>query len=65
MKIEVELHAVEVNGTEPEIDDRPRVTVEAHWNDDDLVVIKIGSGKRYTINADELVAAIERTTGWR
>ncbi len=65
MKLSAELSAYEVNGEEQSGLERPVVSVAAHWNRDDMVDIKTGDGKRYTVVAKDLVEAVRRCTGWR
>ena len=41
--------------------DKERIAVDSHWNEDDKVVVRIGTEK-YTVVADELIDAIKRAS---
>jgi hypothetical protein len=50
----------EIDGKEVNMhkESSPRITVCSHWNRDELVVLIVGE-KSYTVNGDDLAAAIK------
>ena len=40
---------------------KPEIYINSHWNDDELVVLVIGEQK-ITLNAEEVVAAVQNAT---
>lgn len=64
MGIEVEcvVECYEVDGKEVEIGgDRPKLRVLSHWNNDHMVILKIGT-KTWTVVAEHLDAAVTNAT---
>ena len=66
MKVTNELKIYEINGTDLGIKAAPFavITVESHWNRDELVVIRCGDTS-YTVSANQLQAALKNATNWR
>jgi len=58
IKVTSEVQCYEVNGQECT---GPRVRVDSHWNRDAMVVLDI-DGKRYTVSASDLIAALHNAT---
>jgi hypothetical protein len=65
MRIDVRsyVHVYDVDGTATPMvgDGRVRVEVVSHWNDDKMVVLRVG-GKSYLVSADNLTVAIANAT---
>ena len=58
MKVESIVDVYEVNDQEIPIGkDNPTIKVKSHWNDNDMVILKIGN-KEYTVVASQLISAI-------
>jgi hypothetical protein len=50
----------EVDGEEQGGLEQPTVNVLTHWNRDEMVRLRLGNGKVYTVVADDLMLAIKR-----
>lgn len=61
IKVINELDVVELNGIEVPPGSEGKITVLSHWLRDQLVVLEI-EGKRYTLKARDLQAAITNAT---
>ena len=64
MKTTSEIEIYETNGEESPIANYPLMTVESHWNRNEMIVLKIGK-KSVTVLADELKKAIDNATNIR
>lgn len=56
MKVVNELHVYEVDGNDVPVSEKMTVTVESHWNQDELVVIGV-CGRTVALLGRELITA--------
>ncbi len=61
IKVSNAVTVYEVDGTERNDVPPPTITVESHWNRNTLVVLQ-ANGKRLTVSADDIMAAIRNAT---
>lgn len=61
IEVESKVRCYEIDGKDTPMIDTPRIIVRGHWNIDTFVVLEI-DGKRYTVSAKDLHAAINNAT---
>ena len=60
IKVINELTLVEKNGKEFKVGEKETIKIESHWDDSDLIVMKIGRNS-YTLKAYDVIRAIENS----
>jgi hypothetical protein len=60
-----ELTIYEIDGKAVAIRDTPTLTVKSHWNDPEWIILCTPDGRRFTLNAKDMRAAIENAANTR
>lgn len=64
IKVQSVMNIYEIDGKDTSGLELPKLTVASHWNRNNFVVLEVG-GKRYTVEASDLRAAIQNATNTR
>lgn len=62
LKVESKVPIYEINGQETEDSDGQVIVVTSHWNRQSMVVIEVNGGRKATVLAADLEAAITNAT---
>lgn len=63
MKVVSKIQIYEIDGQDVDLKKQEILSIESHWNYHDFVVLHFGD-KEITVNAEELIKAINNAGNW-
>lgn len=58
VKVTQEIDIYEIDGSDTDSLEKPKMGIDSHWNNEDFVILRIGK-KTYTVVGDDLKTAID------